>query len=110
MKSAKEFFERLKSDEAFAKEFSEAVQAKREAGATNYYETFLPAAEEKGYLVTKEDLDEVLEEKSAEISEEDLGKVAGGTSCLPVTYGVALGTVMLTGLITVSISMETTKD
>ena len=44
MKTAKELFERLRTDEAFATEFTEALQSKRKAGAKNYYETMIPAA------------------------------------------------------------------
>ena len=84
MKTAKEFFEQLKTDEAFAKEVTEAVTAKREAGAKNYYETFIPVAAEYGYEISKEELDEVYEKQVSELSEEELGKVAGGTSCLTV--------------------------
>ena len=44
MKAAEEFFERLRTDEAFAKEIAEALSAKREAGANSYYDTVIPAA------------------------------------------------------------------
>ena len=81
MKSAKELFERLKTDEAFAKEFAEALKVKREAGAKNYYETMIPTANEFGYEVTKEDLDETMAVHEAELSPEELGKVAGGSAC-----------------------------
>ena len=60
MRSAKELFERLKTDEAFAKEFTAAIKSKREAGAKSYYETYIPAAEERGYELTAQELDEVI--------------------------------------------------
>ena len=82
MKTAKELFERLKTDEAFAKEFTEAVTAKREAGAKSYFETYIPAAAERGYELSKEELDAVINSQDTELSAEDLGKVAGGTSCI----------------------------
>ena len=85
IKTSKEFFERLEKDEEFAKEVDEALKSKRESGAKNYYETFIPVAEEKGYKVTAEDIDAVVEQASQELTEEELGKVAGGTSCLPAT-------------------------
>ena len=91
MKTAKELFERLKTDEAFAKEFSEALTAKREAGAKSYYETIIPAAEERGYELSKEELDEILKAQDSELSAEELGKVAGGGSCVTL----AIGTIML---------------
>ena len=92
MKTAKELFERLKTDEAFAKEFSEALTAKREAGAKSYYETIIPAAEERGYELSKEELDEILKAQDSELSAEELGKVAGGGSCVTLV----IGTIMLT--------------
>ena len=92
MKTAKELFERLKTDEAFAKEFSEALTAKREAGAKNYYETIIPAAEERGYELSKEELDEILKAQDSELSAEELGKIAGGGSCVTLV----IGTIMIT--------------
>ena len=92
MKTAKELFERLKTDEAFAKEFSEALTAKREAGAKSYYETIIPAAEERGYELSKEELDEILKAQDSELSAEELGKVAGGGSCVTLV----IGTIMIT--------------
>jgi hypothetical protein len=92
MKTAKELFEILKTDEAFAKEFSEALTAKREAGAKSYYETIIPAAEERGYELSKEELDEILKAQDSELSAEELGKVAGGGSCVTLV----IGTIMIT--------------
>ena len=90
MKTAKELFERLKTDEAFAKEFSEALTAKREAGAKSYYETIIPAAEERGYELSKEELDEILNAQDTELSPDELGKVAGGASCLVAVTATAI--------------------
>ncbi len=84
MKSSNDFFQRLKTDEAFAKDVADAIQKRREEGATNYYETFIPVAEERGYEITKEELDALYEAQTAEMSEEELGKVAGGASCFVV--------------------------
>ena len=92
MKTSKEFFERLKADEAFAKEVGEKIAAKREAGATSYYETIIPVAAELGYEVKEEELDAISEAQSSELSEEELGKVSGGGSCLVlVTIATVLG-------------------
>ena len=86
MKTANELFERLKTDEAFAKDFTEALKARREAGAKSYYETVIPSAEKFG--------DEYIALQDTELSEEELGKVAGGTSCgiIGVTVLVTLAT------------------
>ena len=50
-------------------------------GAKSYYETIIPAAEERGYELSKEELDEIINAQETELSPEELGKVAGGTSC-----------------------------
>ena len=84
MANTKELMERLNSDSEFAQKFTEAVNARREAGAKNYYETVIPTAAEFGYEVTEEELDEINEQSRAELTEEELGKVAGGTSCLQI--------------------------
>ena len=84
MKTSKEFFERLKTDEAFAKEVGEKIAAKREAGAANYYETIIPVAAELDYEVKEEELDAISEAQTSELSEEELGKVSGGGSCLVI--------------------------
>ena len=91
MKSSKEFFERLQTDEAFAKEVNEAIIEKRNAGAKNYFETFIPVAKERGYEISEEELTEIYESQASELSEEELGKVAGGTSCMPawITWAIA---------------------
>lgn len=103
MKTAKELFERLKTDAAFAKEFTEALNAKREAGAKSYYETIIPAAEERGYAVTKDDIDEMLKAQEADLTPEELGKVAGGTSCIGAVMAVGASllatSIVVTGVI-----------
>ena len=53
MKTVKELMERLNSDEAFVKEFSEEVNAKSKAGSGDAYETLISVAAEKGYEVKK---------------------------------------------------------
>ena len=96
MKTAEELFNRLKTDEAFASEFAGALTAKREAGAANYYETMIPAANEAGYELTKEDIDAVLDANKGELTEEELGKVAGGTSCLTAAIGMSVSSAIIT--------------
>lgn len=82
MKTTKEFFERLATDEAFAKDVEETIEAKRKAGASNYYDTLIPIASERGYELSREELDAINAAQAAELSDDELGKVAGGTSCL----------------------------
>ena len=81
MKTAKEFVEKLGSDEAFAKQVNDAIQAKKDAGAKDYTEALLPVAAELGYEITKEQVEALRARQSEEIGEEELGKAAGGTSC-----------------------------
>ncbi|MBR5088788.1 MAG: hypothetical protein IK093_05120 [Ruminiclostridium sp.] len=95
MKTSKELFERLRSDEAFAKDFSEVLTAKRENGANNCYEAIIPAAAGFGYELTKEELDEIINAQDSELSADELGKAAGGTSCLAATVWVGIGILAL---------------
>lgn len=106
MKTAKEFFDRLRDDEAFAKDVAEAVQAKRDAGAKSYYETFIPVAESKGYSVSEKDLDAVFEERANDLTEDELGKVAGGTSCGVISSVILISTATI-GIS--AISVKTTE-
>ena len=78
MKTSKEFFERLQTDEDFAKEVGEKLKAKVEAGEKDYKALWIPLAAEYGYELTGEELDEMCAQ--TELSEEELGKVAGGSS------------------------------
>ena len=94
MKTSKEFFERMQSDEAFAQEIIAALQAKREAGAKNYYETFIPVAQEHGYEITREELDEIYAAQATELTDEELGKVAGGMSCFGWVITTIIGTIV----------------
>lgn len=100
MKSAGEFFDRLRNDEAFAKEVSEELKARREGGAGSYYDTFIPTAEKFGYLITKEDIDEMVKSSSEELSEEELGKVAGGASCLAIVTILTVIVVTASSMVT----------
>jgi len=62
--------------------------------------------------VTREDLDEIYDVQIAEMSEEKLGKVAGGTSCLPATASPVIMTIVGTIVtsIGVTIGVEGTYD
>ena len=93
MKSSKEFFERLKTDEAFAKEVGEKIQASVEAGETNdYKEILISIAGEYGYELEEDELEELYDKATAEMSEEELGKVAGGTTpVFAITFVASMG-------------------
>ena len=82
MKTSKEFFERLLSDEEFSNEVREKVEGKARNGETDYKAIWIPVANEYGYELSGEELSEIYESATAEISDEELGKVAGGSSPL----------------------------
>lgn len=106
MKSAKELIARLQSDEAFSKEYTEAVKAKQESGIKDVYEIIIPVAAQFGYDVTKKDIDEIQASANDELSEEELGKVAGGT-CL--FAAVTVGAVLLATGVAATIKEEIDK-
>ena len=89
MKTSKEFFERLKSDETFAEQVRVKVQEKIEAGESDYKAIWIPAAKEYGYELTGEELDELYSQATVELSEEELGKAAGGIIPLIVLVSAA---------------------
>ena len=84
MANTKELFERLVNDQEFATRFAEEVKAQRESGAASAYEAIAPVASTYGYEVTEEELSMIDSGTDEVISDEELGKVAGGTSCLTV--------------------------
>ena len=84
MKTSKEFFEKLQSDEGFAQEIAEKVKAMAEAGEEDYKKVWIPVAAEYGYELTGEELDELYEKNIKELSDEELGKVSGGVSIFVV--------------------------
>ena len=81
MKTAKEFIEKLQSDEAFAKQVNDGIQKKKDAGAQDYAEALIPVAAELGYEITQEQVEAFNAKRSEAIGEEELGKAAGGTAC-----------------------------
>ena len=86
MKTAKEYIERMQSDKDFAAQIAEKVKAAKDAGAEDLFAAASAAAKELGYEISPEQIKEI-GAQSEDISEEELGKVAGGTSCTPL--GVA---------------------
>ena len=93
MKTSKEFFERLQSDEAFAQEIGAKVKEKFDAGETDYKALWIPIAEEYDYELNEAELDEMYEKAVSEMSDEELGKVAGGAT--PFAIGIVPLTIML---------------
>ncbi len=85
MKTAKEFMQDLKDDETLMTAFRNHVKDRQETGETDYKAIIISFADEKGYAVTEEELDDLYEANAAELSEEELGKVAGGTNMTAIT-------------------------
>ena len=73
MKTAKEFMEKLQSDEAFAAQLKDKA-----AGAEDKLSAICDAAKELGYEISPEELKEI-SAQSEDISEEEIGKISGGT-------------------------------
>ncbi len=97
MKTAQEFFYRLRNDMDFANQITEAFKAKRSEGAKSYSEALIPIAAEAGYELTAEDVDAVIAKNSEEISDEELGKISGGFfSCLTVVVSVVISAAVST--------------
>ena len=80
MKTFEEYLKRLQNDEEFAKEIGEAFKAKAEAGETDYNKMVIEIAAEKGYTITEEEIEAFSAEAKESLSEEELGKVAGGST------------------------------
>ena len=80
MKPSKEFFEWLHDDEAFAKIIAEKAKEKIDGREKDYKAILIPLAAEYGYDVTGGELDKLAEKASDDISDEELGKIAGGTT------------------------------
>ena len=74
MKTSKELVERLQTDMDFAKKFKTAV--KQEEGTKDTFDAVISAAADLDYEVTREELEAAA--ASEEMSEEELGKLAGG--------------------------------
>ena len=104
MKNTKDFFERLQSDEAFAKEIAEKVKEKTDAGEQDYKKVWIPIAAEYDYELSDKELDSMYEKAAGELSDEELGKIAGGTTPTIVVaitvYSVATATSCLTYYLT----------
>ena len=95
MKTAKEYIERMQSDKAFFAQMGEKVKAAKDAGAEDLFAAASAAAKELGYEISPEQVKEITGQ-SEDISEEDLGKVAGGTSCLGLMTPILMSTVSAT--------------
>ena len=104
MKTAKDFLEKLQSDEAFAKEAGEKARAMIDAGEKDYKVLWGSIAAEYGYELTDEELDEWYKAASAELSDEELGKVAGGTTPLLAVTSVLVSGISLSVAITYTIN------
>ena len=108
MKSSKEFFDRLRSDEEFAKEAGTKAKEKIDAGEDDYKSIWMPIAAEYGYELNEEELEEMFNEMTKDMSDEELGKAAGGTSLASLVALGITGTISIisTGYIVATAWME----
>ena len=77
MKTAKEFIEKMQSDKDFTAQVKEKVKAAKDAGAEDTFAAISTVSKELGYEISPEQLKEI-ENQSEDVSDEELGKVAGG--------------------------------
>ena len=87
MKTAREFIERMRADGAFVDQMREKFVC---AAASK-------AAKELGYDVSPEQVREITRQNE-DVTEEELGKIAGGTSCTTAALSGTIISTMLSGL------------
>lgn len=110
MKTAKEYIERMRSDKDFAAQMSEKAKALLAAGEKDAFAAVSKAAKELGYEISPEQVREI-NKPNEDVSEEELGKLAGGTSCIALTVVVSVtASVASGGMVVVSIDAGTTFD
>ena len=96
MKTLKELVADLQNNEAFAEKFNDALKVKPEEELRKDPNgAFIAAAAEFGYEVGPEELKELEETQKEVLSEEELGKVAGGTVEWIMTGMAVVATVSL---------------
>ena len=93
MKTAKEYIERMQSDKDFAAQIAEKIKAAKDAGAEDLFAAASAAAKELGYEVSPEQVKEI-SAQSEDVSEEELGKVAGGSVCTPFLITLTIDTII----------------
>lgn len=98
MKTTKEFIERLGNDKDFLNKIVAKVNENPDSEHGDYKKIIIPIALEEGYDLKEDELDSLYEAQAAEMSEEELGKVAGGTTPLFVLVSsiLSIGSVALT--------------
>ena len=89
----------MQSDKDFAAQTAEKVKAAKDAGAEDLFAAASAAAKELGYEISPEQIKDI-SAQSEDISEEELGKVAGGTSCTPVCIAASIMTTMIIDTVT----------
>ena len=95
MKTAKEYIERMQNDKDFVAQMGEKIRAAQEAGEKDVFTAVSAAAKELGYDISPEQVKEI-SEQSEDISEEELGKVAGGSTCTPAFIISGIMTIVYT--------------
>ena len=89
MKTTADFIERLRNDEAFTNEIKEKVSTALENGSTDYTMILIDIGAEYGYEIDGSMITELNSDVDV-LSEEELGKVSGGTLPIIVITGVSI--------------------
>ena len=80
MKTFQELIEDLKRDPALVESFNKEIAAKAQAGGeADPCKVMAAVAAEQGYAVRPEEIEALATAQQEKMSEEELGKVAGGT-------------------------------
>lgn len=91
MASASELFSRLREDPEFVNGFAAKVKAVMESSEDkdDNVSAIIKTASEYGYEVTPEDIEAQKTQLSEELSEDELGKVAGGSTPVYAIFTIA---------------------
>lgn len=92
MKTAKDFFEDIKKDQDLAATIGEALKAKLDGKTDDdaVASAFSEVAADNGYELTPEEVKTYGEDLSEDLSEEELGKVAGGSLLFALSTGLSM--------------------
>ncbi len=92
MKTAKDFFEDVKSDKDLAAKVGEELKIKLNGKTDDdaVAAIFSEVAADNGYELTPEDFKEYSEDLSTELTDEELGKVSGGSLAFVLTMAVTM--------------------
>lgn len=98
MKNTADFMKRLMEDEAFAKEVNDKMKAVIEGDSADKKQALVDIGAEYGYEIAPDDLKELSADNDV-LSEEELGKVSGGTLPVITILGATLSFCIVTDVV-----------